>query len=671
MKDYTGPEESTDRDLPEFLATRLFVARKKHPPPLLVWPLVAAGLLGLFGLAHLLLNHSPLTRALERAARRAVEERLVGSQLTGHLSVGWFGTLSLSGLRLPGPTPDDPPTLVAERIVVHPSLWALLTGHLRPRSLELRWVRLQTGPKGAWLRSLAQRLSQHRGAPEDGKPARGAKQAPPEVIVRDLFVDLPQRDPTAAPTSIGPLDVTAQWGREGTALTFDLRGSLMDGKGGHFSAAGAVSAGEVSFQGGLSALSLSALPPGLFAHGTMEVNEGAFSGDVSGTLHGKKLDAQGGFALAQANVAWQRLAADPVGPFNFGLRGQIALDLDEHTFAGHQLILSVNKAQAILDVSLDKKKSFELEVRLADVDMQAAIDSLPAQLRPPPQAPRVQGPLSADFDLRGVLGDWAALEIRRADLDLSGLKDAAERNEISNFLKAPFEFTPGGQEAPARSFEVGPGNGRFAAIASLPSYVVRAVVISEDAGFYGHHGFDFDEIKESISRDLSKGQAVRGGSSLTQQLVKNLFLSREKKLSRKIQEALITVEIEAALPKWRILEIYLNTIEWGPRLYGIGEAAERYFGERPQELSPKQAAFLASIIPNPKKYYWYFARGALTSNWEEKVNRLLDKMATVGAIDPAQRAAANPPLSFHRSGAPAAAALPSADSQPTDHDEPL
>jgi membrane peptidoglycan carboxypeptidase len=287
--------------------------------------------------------------------------------------------------------------------------------------------------------------------------------------------------------------------------------------------------------------------------------------------------------------------------------------------------------------------------------MQSAIDSLPDALRPPLQAPRVEGALSGDLEVRGVLGKWDELQILRAELDLSGLKQAAQREQVSSFLERPFEFTPGTQEPPERSFEVGPGNPRFTLIASLPSYVVRAVVLSEDAGFYGHHGFDFDEIKESISRDLAKGGAIRGGSTLTQQLVKNLFLSREKKLTRKIQEALLTLEVEATLPKSRILELYLNTIEWGPRLYGIGEASERYFGEKPQELTPKQAAFLASIIPNPKKYYWYFARGALTPNWEDRVGHILDKMEEVDVIDASQRAAAEAPLEFHRTGAPAVA----------------
>ena len=481
----------------------------------------------------------------------------------------------------------------------------------------------------------------------------------PERWCADLFVDLPQADSSAAPSAIGPLEVTAHWQRDEGALIFDLEGTLLDGQGGRFSLAGSAnSAHELSFQGTLNGLSTRALPPELFSRGSLSLDDGSFFGDVTGTLIGKKLTARGTISLAQTKLRWPRLADEPVGPLDLSARGDLAVDLGRHTLALHQIRLSANKAandaEILIDASLADDRAFNLEARLVRFDMQSAIDSLPEALRPPLQAPRVEGALNGDLEVRGVLGKWDELQILRAELDLSGLKQAAQREQVSTFLERPFEFTPGNQEPPERSFEVGPGNPRFTPIATLPAYVVRAVVLSEDAGFYGHRGFDFDEIKESISRDLAKGGAIRGGSTLTQQLVKNLFLSREKKLTRKIQEALITLEVEATLPKSRILELYLNTIEWGPRLYGIGEASERYFGEKPQELTPKQAAFLASIIPNPKKYYWYFARGALTPNWEDRVDHILDKMAEVDVIDASQRAAAEAPLEFHRTGATAA-----------------
>jgi penicillin-binding protein 1A len=244
------------------------------------------------------------------------------------------------------------------------------------------------------------------------------------------------------------------------------------------------------------------------------------------------------------------------------------------------------------------------------------------------------------------------LQLRRADLDLATLGKAAERGG-DNWLRRPFLYQPAQSEENPRAFEVGPGNPHFVPLSAIPETLIRAVLLSEDAGFFGHHGFDFDEIRDSLGRDLSEGQAVRGGSTLSQQLVKNLFLSREKTLARKIQEALITLQVEASVPKGRILEIYLNTIEWGPRLYGIGEASERYFRVRPDRLTAKQAAFLASIIPNPRRFYHlYYERGALTPRWEERVDMLLAKMREAGVIDTATfEEAMVTPLAFSERGA--------------------
>ena len=109
-------------------------------------------------------------------------------------------------------------------------------------------------------------------------------------------------------------------------------------------------------------------------------------------------------------------------------------------------------------------------------------------------------------------------------------------------------------------------------------------------------------MKESII-DAAEGSRVRGASTLTQQLAKNLFLSRERTFARKVREALFTVALEASLPKARLMEIYLNIIEWGPGIHGLGEASRHYFGVNARNLSVQQAAFLATIIPNPVKYH--------------------------------------------------------------------
>jgi membrane peptidoglycan carboxypeptidase len=140
---------------------------------------------------------------------------------------------------------------------------------------------------------------------------------------------------------------------------------------------------------------------------------------------------------------------------------------------------------------------------------------------------------------------------------------------------------------------------------------------------------------------------LRGASTLTQQLAKNLFLSRDRTLSRKAREALATVALEVGLGKRRILEIYLNLAEWGDGVNGIGEAARHWFGKDARALSPKEAAFLATVIPNPVRYERYLRRGALTPAWEARVGELLAKLHARGVFDDAgYRAAEAERLTF-------------------------
>lgn len=137
----------------------------------------------------------------------------------------------------------------------------------------------------------------------------------------------------------------------------------------------------------------------------------------------------------------------------------------------------------------------------------------------------------------------------------------------------------------------------------------EAVLISEDDGFFDHEGIDPEAIKESIELNLKKKKFARGGSTLTQQLAKNLYLSPSKNPWRKAKEILIAMLMEKMLSKQRILEIYLNIIEWGKGIYGAQAASEFYFKKDASALSASEAAYLSAIIPNPKLY---------TSSWSRK-----------------------------------------------------
>ncbi|MBR0567808.1 monofunctional biosynthetic peptidoglycan transglycosylase [Azoarcus sp. L1K30] len=136
----------------------------------------------------------------------------------------------------------------------------------------------------------------------------------------------------------------------------------------------------------------------------------------------------------------------------------------------------------------------------------------------------------------------------------------------------------------------------------ISTHLKRAVVAAEDDRFIDHEGFDWEGIQHALEKNERKGRAVSGGSTISQQLAKNLFLSPSRSYLRKGQEALITVMIEALWSKRRILEVYLNVVEWGKGIFGAEAAAQRYFGVSADRLGPAESARLAVMLPNPRKY---------------------------------------------------------------------
>lgn len=139
-------------------------------------------------------------------------------------------------------------------------------------------------------------------------------------------------------------------------------------------------------------------------------------------------------------------------------------------------------------------------------------------------------------------------------------------------------------------------------LSRISSYLIKAVIIAEDDKFWSHRGFDIDAIQKALEKDLQKGKFKLGGSTISQQLVKNLYLSPEKSLLRKFKEALITWRIERTLSKRRILELYLNVVEWGEGIFGAETASMHYFGKPASALGPEEAARLAAVLPNPRRF---------------------------------------------------------------------
>ncbi|AYL98150.1 transglycosylase domain-containing protein [Mucilaginibacter celer] len=175
------------------------------------------------------------------------------------------------------------------------------------------------------------------------------------------------------------------------------------------------------------------------------------------------------------------------------------------------------------------------------------------------------------------------------------------RTDLSR-LNSPFVYTPYENGKPMAPHLIGPDNPEFTPLSQISPNLKYAVMTAEDPSFYTNHGFVMEAIRKSIATDFKTKKYKRGGSGISQQLVKNAYLSREKTLARKIEEIMIVwlIENNRIMTKDRMLEVYFNIIEWGRGIYGIAEASHYYFGKSPSELSLGEGIYLASIVPYPK-----------------------------------------------------------------------
>ena len=205
-----------------------------------------------------------------------------------------------------------------------------------------------------------------------------------------------------------------------------------------------------------------------------------------------------------------------------------------------------------------------------------------------------------------VLAAWEIWVLRLADL-----RDP----RAARVITVP---TPQG----TRTLTIGPQSPYWTPIATVSRALVVCVVRAEDAKFFQHDGFDWDQVQDSLETDFEKGTYKRGGSTITMQLARNLFLWRAKSIPRKALEVYLTWRLEHTLSKQRILELYLNTAEWGPGIYGIGEASRHYYAKPPSALTLGESAMLAAILPSPLRWNPQRAPQVAMRRQQELLSRL-------------------------------------------------
>ncbi|MXV14730.1 biosynthetic peptidoglycan transglycosylase [Hufsiella ginkgonis] len=265
------------------------------------------------------------------------------------------------------------------------------------------------------------------------------------------------------------------------------------------------------------------------------------------------------------------------------------------------------RANPYLKYTLTRKKIYELKLHTGYQDAQEIFNAFPPGLFETLEGIKVSGQLQYDLSLYldGALPDSVQFNSSLNKRDFKIIKWGK-----TNFQKinSPFVYTPYEDGKPMRDIEIGPKNPNFIPLEGIAPDLRNAVLTAEDPSFFSHHGFVELAFRRSIATNFKKKAFKQGGSTISMQLVKNVFLSRQKTLLRKIDEALIVwlIENNRVTTKSKMLEAYLNLIEWGRNVYGIGEAANYYFGKHASQLSLGESIFLASIVPKPKKGLYFF-----------------------------------------------------------------
>lgn len=290
-------------------------------------------------------------------------------------------------------------------------------------------------------------------------------------------------------------------------------------------------------------------------------------------------------------------------------------------------------ASAVLEhPQRERGRRYDLVVDVPSVACQTVLDAVPEGF-----ARGLEG-----FRLGGEIGAHVTLHVDYADLEtlaLGGSVDMEGCEIRSTPTVADVGRLAGGfthrvlmNDGGTTAVQMYPGARGFASIRQISPYVTAAIRTTEDGGFWRHNGFLPSQFEVALRRNLAAGRVRLGASTITMQMVKNVLLGHERTLSRKFQEMFLTWYVEQVLSKDRIMELYLNAIEYGPGIYGIVDAAEYYFGKHPAQLDPPEAVFLALLLPSPVKRSVYYCNGELSPRFEVKLQRILRLMNERGRL---------------------------------------
>jgi Transglycosylase len=380
---------------------------------------------------------------------------------------------------------------------------------------------------------------------------------------------------------------------------------------------------ELNLEGGPISLSTLGVHEGDFGLLGVNRSELTLSTHVELSPEGT-LDIAARGRLDRLSLEQAALAPEPLRDVNLTWGGQIRLDLGKRRFAIEDGSLGVEEVRVTVAGSIEASESdvrVRLNVEIPKTSCQDLLSAAPAALLPQLQGLRLGGTFALHSRVALDTSDLAKTEVEWDFDNRCKVLETPEDIDPKRFHE-PFQHYVVEPDGRATEFTTGPTTEQWVALNEITPNMETGLIVCEDSRFFKHNGFDNKAIRDSILSNLKKGHFVRGASTLSMQLAKNLYLGREKTLSRKLQEAAFTLLLEERLSKEDILELYLNVVEFGPGIYGIRNAAMHYFNSHPGELSLAQAMFLASILPNPKANHFQ-ADGALKPAWTKHLQYLM------------------------------------------------
>lgn len=345
----------------------------------------------------------------------------------------------------------------------------------------------------------------------------------------------------------------------------------------------------------------------------------------------------GSWAIKNLLVNQKRLSADDITVPAASIEADMIIG---ENFVALDSTSTIHMRDAVLHpylkYTLSPNKIYEVKLKADEQEAQALFNSFPGGLFESLDGIKVQGKLkySLDFYLDATMPDSVKFSSSLTPTDFKvlafGKTDLQKIN--SEFIYTPYEYGK-----PMRDIKIGTANGNFTRLADISPNFKNALLTSEDPSFFKHRGFVEESIRKSIAVNYKEKKFKRGGSTISMQLVKNIFLSRKKTLSRKAEEILIVWLIENGrlVTKERMLEVYFNIIEMGNNVYGIGEAARYYFGKTPADLTVGEGIFLANIVPKPKvALYKFMSDGSLKGYMLPYFKYIGNIMAKRGLVQP-------------------------------------